>query len=48
MEHERPIILEKAREGIVGEHHAGKDTMQKVLCTGLWWPIVHKDSNEYY
>jgi hypothetical protein len=22
--------------------------MQKVLCTGLWWPTVHKDSKEYY
>jgi hypothetical protein len=22
--------------------------MQKVLCTRLWWPTVHKDSKEYF
>jgi hypothetical protein len=31
LEHERPIILVEAHEGIAGGHYAGKDTMQKVL-----------------
>ena len=44
MEHERPIILAEAHEGIAGENYAGKDIVKKVLHTGLWWPTVHKDS----
>jgi hypothetical protein len=48
MEHERPIILAEVHEGIVGGHYTGKSTMQKVLCAGLWWPTIHKDSKEYY
>jgi hypothetical protein len=47
LEHERNIILVEAHEGIARGHYAGKDTAQKVLHAGLWWPIVHKDANEY-
>jgi hypothetical protein len=47
MEHERPIILEEAHEGIARIHYAGKSTTQKVLCAILWWPTVHKDSKEH-
>jgi hypothetical protein len=47
MEHERPIILVEAHEGIVGGHYVGKATTQKIFHIGLWWPIVHKDANEY-
>ena len=36
LEHERPRILVEAHEGIVGGNYAGKDTMQKVLRSGLW------------
>jgi hypothetical protein len=46
MENERPFILAKVHEGIVGGHYAGKATVQKVLHIGLWWPTVHKDSKE--
>ena len=28
-------------------HYARKPTMQKVLTTGLWWPIIHKDAKEF-
>jgi hypothetical protein len=35
MEHECPIILEKAHGGIVGGHYAGKVTAQNILCIGL-------------
>jgi hypothetical protein len=42
LEHERSRILAKAHEGIVGGHYVEKDTTQKVLCAGLWWPIVIK------
>jgi hypothetical protein len=41
------MVLAEAHEGIVGGHYAGKDTMQKVLHAGLWWPTVHKDAKEY-
>jgi hypothetical protein len=48
LEHERPRVLAESHEGIVGGHYAGKDTTHKVLCTGLWWPTVHKDAKEYF
>jgi hypothetical protein len=35
MEHERPIILAEAHEGIVGGYYAGKVTAQKILRIGL-------------
>jgi hypothetical protein len=48
MEAEIPLILAEAHEGIAGGHYAGKETMQKVLRAGLWWPTLHKDAKEYY
>jgi hypothetical protein len=47
-EHERPMILTKAHEGIVGGHYTAKSTTQNILCTGIWWPILHKDAKEYF
>jgi hypothetical protein len=47
LDHERPRILIEAHEGIAGGHYAGKDTTQKVLRIGLWWPMIHRDSKEY-
>ena len=47
MEHELSMVLAEAHEDIDGGHYAGKPTTQKVLCTRLWWPIVHKDAKEY-
>jgi hypothetical protein len=47
LEHEIPIILAKSHEGITGGHYAGKAIVQKVLCIGFWWPIVHRDVKEY-
>jgi hypothetical protein len=47
MESERPLILAKAHEGIARGHYAGKETTQKVLRAGLWWPTLHKDAKEY-
>jgi hypothetical protein len=35
VDHERPIILAEAHEGIAGGHYAGKHTMEKVLCACL-------------
>jgi hypothetical protein len=40
MEADRPLILEEAHEGIAGGNSSGKETMQKVLRAGLWWPTV--------
>jgi hypothetical protein len=47
MEVERPLIF-AVHEGIAGGHYAGKETTQKVLRDGLWWPTLHKDAKEYY
>jgi phosphopantetheinyl transferase (holo-ACP synthase) len=44
MEAERPLILAEAHEAIAGGHYAGKETTQKVLRAGLWWPNLHKDA----
>jgi transposase InsO family protein len=44
----RPLILAEEHEGITGGHYAGKETMQKILRAGLWWPTLHKDAKEYY
>jgi hypothetical protein len=40
--------LAEAHEGIGGGYYVGKETTHKVLWVGLWWPIVYKDSEEYY
>jgi hypothetical protein len=47
METERPLILTESHEGIVGGHYTGKETSQKVLRAGLWWPTLHKDAKDY-
>jgi hypothetical protein len=47
LEHERPRVLAEDHEGIEGGNYAGKDTTQKVLREGLWWPTIHRDSKEY-
>jgi hypothetical protein len=47
MEIERPMILEESHEGIVGGHYVGKETVQKVLQVGLWWPMLHRDAKKY-
>jgi hypothetical protein len=48
LEHERPQILAEYNEGIARGHYAGKDTAQKVLRAGLWWPTIHQDAKKYY
>jgi hypothetical protein len=47
LEHERFMILEEARDGIVGGHYLGKSMTQNILCAGLWWPTLHKHAKEY-
>jgi hypothetical protein len=47
LEHERPMILEEAHDGIAGGHYAGRETAQNILCAGIWWPTLHKDAKEY-
>jgi hypothetical protein len=43
-----PLILAEAHEGITGGHYTGKETAQKVLRVGLWWPTLHRDAKDYY
>jgi hypothetical protein len=47
MEHELPIILAEAHEGIIGRHYESNATSQKILRTRLWWPTVSNDAKEY-
>jgi hypothetical protein len=42
------LILVESHEGIAGGHYIGKETMQKVLGAGLWWPTLHIDAKDYY
>jgi len=44
---ECPLILTEAHEGIPGGHSVGRETTQKVLRVGLWWPMLHRDAKEY-
>jgi hypothetical protein len=46
MDAERPLILAEVHESIAGEHYARKETTQKVLRAGLWWPTLLKDAKE--
>jgi hypothetical protein len=48
MEAKQPLILAEAHEGMTGGHYAGRETTQKVLRAGLWWPTLHKDTKDYY
>ena len=48
MEHEHPIILAEAHEGIARGHYEGKVIAQKVLRARLWWSIVSKDAKEHF
>lgn len=41
------IILVEAHEGAAGDHYACKAIAQKILCVGLWWATLHKDSKAY-
>ena len=41
-------ILDDAHGGAVRGHYVGKETTQKILCAGLWWPMLHKDSKAYH
>ena len=48
LEQEKPLILAEAHSGAARDHYAGKDTAQKILTAGLWWPTIHKDAREYF
>lgn len=47
LEHERHDILAEAHNGVAGGHYAGKETTQKILRVGLWWPTLHIDAHDY-
>ena len=42
------MILAKAHDQITGGNYVGNETMQNILCAGLWWPTLHKDMKEYF
>jgi hypothetical protein len=47
MEAERPLLLTEAHEGIGGGNYGGKETTDKFLRAGLWWPTLHRDAKDY-
>lgn len=48
MDHERQEMLHESHVGVTGGHYVRKETMQKVLHTGLWWPSLFQDAAQYY
>ena len=46
-EFERSSILAKVHGGVVGGHYVGRETVEKILRAGLWWPTLHQDSKAY-
>lgn len=45
--YERSIILVEEHVGVARGHYGGRETAQKILLTGLWWPTMHKDWKVY-
>lgn len=48
LDSERNSILVESHGGATRGYYVGKATMQKILCTCLLWPTLHKDSKAYY
>lgn len=44
---EQRNIVPEARGGAAGGYYVGKTIVQNILCAGLWWPTMRKDSKEY-
>lgn len=47
MEEEVQSVLREAHEGLAGGHMGLDTTAQKVLLTGLWWPTLYNDAQEW-
>lgn len=47
LDFERNSVLDEPHGGDMGDHYAGKATMQKILCTCLWWLTLHKAYKAY-
>jgi hypothetical protein len=47
MEAKRPLILTETHKGITRGKYARRETAQKVLRAGLWWPTLHKYAKDY-
>ena len=41
------FVLTHAHSGVAGGHFSGETTAKIILWSGLWWPIVFADANEY-
>jgi hypothetical protein len=41
------MILEEVYDWIAGGYYTGKAIVHEILCAGLWWPTLHRDTNEY-
>lgn len=40
-------LLRQAHEGVGSGHFSGETTARNILWSGLWWPTVHMDAQEY-
>eukprot|EP00253_Pinus_taeda_P031233 PITA_31233 len=47
LEFKRGKILAEAHGGFAGGHYVGRATTQKIICIGLWWQTLHKNSKAY-
>lgn len=47
LEFERGQILAEAHGGVAGGHYVGRDTSQRIIRIGLWWPTLHQDSKAH-
>ena len=47
LEHEWPMVLNEAHDGVTWGHYVGKDTMRKILQAWLRWLTMHADARDY-
>ena len=40
-------VLTHAHSGVAGGHFSGETTAKIILWSGLWWPTIFSDANEY-
>ena len=40
-------VLQEAHGGITGGHFSGQLTAKKVLQSGLWWPTLQADAQDF-
>ena len=47
MPHEKEAIIREAHSGATRGHFVGNPIAQKIIAAGLWWPTLHKDTEDF-